>query len=102
MRDQLQRLLDASEVPGITIQVMPLDATPHPGGAGAFDLASFPVPMPTVVQFENLKGTSYVEGTDDVKLYDDAFGQIVAAALPVSDSLARINRLINRMKGTST
>ncbi|MFI6688005.1 helix-turn-helix domain-containing protein [Streptomyces sp. NPDC050485] len=93
MRDQLQRLLDASEVPGITIQVMPLDATPHPGGAGAFDLVSFPAPMPTVVQFENLKGTSYVEGTDDVKLYDDAFGQIVAAALPVSDSLARINRL---------
>ncbi|WP_394814113.1 hypothetical protein [Streptomyces salyersiae] len=45
------------------------------------------------MQFENLKGTSYVEGTDDVKLYDDAFGQIVAAALPVSDSLARINRL---------
>ncbi|MFF3359402.1 helix-turn-helix domain-containing protein [Streptomyces sp. NPDC002917] len=95
MRDQLQRLLDASEVPGVTIQVMPLDATPHPGGAGAFDLVSFPALMPTVVQFENLTGTSYVEGTDAVKLYDDAFGQIVAAALPVSDSLARI---ANRMK----
>lgn len=93
MRDQLQRLVDASEVPGVTIQVMPLDATPHPGGAGAFDLVSFPAPMPTVVQFENLKGTSYVEGIDDVKLYDDAFGQIVAAALPVSDSLALINRM---------
>ena len=95
MRDQLQRLLDASEVPGVTIQVMPLDATPHPGGAGAFDLVSFPALMPTVVQFENLTGTSYVEGTDAVKLYDDAFGQIVAAALPVSDSLTRI---ANRMK----
>ncbi|MBV9022787.1 MAG: helix-turn-helix domain-containing protein [Streptomycetaceae bacterium] len=93
MCHQLQRLLDASGVPGITIQVMPLDATPHPGGAGAFDLVSFPAPMPTVVQFENLRGTSYVEGTDDVKLYEDAFGQIVAAALPVSDSLALINRM---------
>ncbi|MFJ3169279.1 Scr1 family TA system antitoxin-like transcriptional regulator [Streptomyces roseus] len=56
-------------------------------------MGSFPAPLPTVMQFENLKGTSYVEGTDDVKLYDDAFGQIVAGALPVSDSLARINRL---------
>ncbi|WUW19332.1 helix-turn-helix domain-containing protein [Streptomyces sp. NBC_01463] len=95
MRDQLQRLLDAAEVPGVTIQIMPLDATPHPGGAGAFDLVSFPARMPTVVQFENLTGTNYVEGTDAVKLYEDAFGQIVAAALPVSDSLARIT---NRMK----
>lgn len=92
MRDQLQRLLDASEVPGVTIQVMPLDATPHPGGAGAFDLVSFPAPMPTVVRFENLKGTSYVEA-DEVELRSDAFGQIVAAALPVSDSLALINRI---------
>ncbi|MGW7412460.1 helix-turn-helix domain-containing protein [Streptomyces sp. NPDC054863] len=99
MRDQLQRLLDASEVPGVTIQVMPLDATPHPGGAGAFDLVSFPAPIPTVVQFENLKGTSYVEGTDDAELYSDAFGQIVAAALPVSDSLALIKRM---REGTAT
>jgi len=93
MRDQLQRLLDAPGVPGVTIQVMPLDATPHPGGAGAFDLVSFPTPMPTVVQCENLKGTSYVEGTDDIKLYNDAFERIVAAALPVNDSLALIKRM---------
>ncbi len=93
MRDQLQRLIDVSAAPGITVQVMPLDATPHPGGAGAFDLVSFPAPMPAVVQFENLKGTSYVEGTDDVALYEEAFHQIVAAALPVTDSLALIIRL---------
>ncbi|WTX01100.1 helix-turn-helix domain-containing protein (plasmid) [Streptomycetaceae bacterium NBC_01309] len=96
MRDQLQRLIDASEMPGVTIQVMPLDATPHPGGAGAFDLVSFPAPMPAVVQFENLKGTTYVEGTDDIELYDDAFDRIVAAALPVGDSLTLVNRMKER------
>ncbi|MFD5474445.1 helix-turn-helix domain-containing protein [Streptomyces sp. NPDC127105] len=93
MRDQLQRLIDVADSPGVTIQIMPLDATPHPGGAGAFDLVSFPAPQPSVVQFENLKGTSYVEGTDDVTLYEEGFAQIVAAALPVSDSLALITRL---------
>lgn len=93
MRDQLQRLLDASEVPGVTIQIMPLDATPHPGAAGGFDMVSFPAPMPTVVQFENLRGTSYVEGTDDIRLYHEAFERIVAAALPVSDSLALVSRM---------
>ncbi|MFB7600402.1 helix-turn-helix domain-containing protein [Streptomyces sp. NPDC056160] len=93
MRDQLQRLIDVADSPGVTIQIMPLDATPHPGGAGAFDLVSFPAPQPSVVQFENLKGTSYVEGTDDVTLYEEAFAQIVAAAPPVSDSLALITRL---------
>ncbi|MFF3331182.1 Scr1 family TA system antitoxin-like transcriptional regulator [Streptomyces sp. NPDC002888] len=36
MREQLQRLLDVADMPHVTLQVMPSDATPHPGNVGGF------------------------------------------------------------------
>ncbi|MEC4017746.1 helix-turn-helix domain-containing protein [Streptomyces sp. H27-D2] len=93
MRDQLRRLLDVAELPNVTLQVMPLAATPHPGGAGGFSLVGFPGPMPDVVLLENLIGATYVEGVDEVQVFGDAFERIVAAALPVDDTLALIARM---------
>jgi hypothetical protein len=81
-------------MPGsLTIQVMPLDATPHPGGAGGFNLIGFPGPPPGVVQVENLLGSSYVEEAGGVRIFADAFERIVAAALSTDDSLAMIARM---------
>ncbi|GGZ94397.1 helix-turn-helix domain-containing protein [Streptomyces bluensis] len=93
MRDQLRRLLDIAELPNVTLQVMPLAATPHPGGAGGFSLVGFPGPMPDVVLLENLIGATYVEGVDEVQVFADAFERIVATALPVDDSMALIARM---------
>lgn len=98
MREQLRRLLDAAEMPNVTIQVMPLDATPHPGNVGGFGLVGFPSPMPDVVLLENLIGSSYVEGVDDVRTFADAFERIVAAALPTDDSLALIARIEEKQR----
>jgi transcriptional regulator with XRE-family HTH domain len=93
MDGQLQRLLEVSHLPGVTLQVVPLDAVPHPGGAGAFDLVSFPHPMPGVVEIESLHGSNYVEGTEDVTLYESVFNRVSAAALSEDDSLTLIHRL---------
>ncbi len=96
MREQLRRLREVSELPTVTVQVMPLNASAHAGQAGGFSLVDFPHPMPSVVETENLKGSSYVEGGDDVKLFGEAFEQIVAAALPPGDSSALIADLEER------
>ncbi|GAA3794213.1 helix-turn-helix transcriptional regulator [Sphaerisporangium flaviroseum] len=93
MRDQLRRLREVSELPNITLQIMPLDATPHPGSAGGFSLVGFPDAMPDVVLLENLIGASYVENVAEVQTFADAFNRIVAAALPVDDSVALIARM---------
>ncbi|MER5985688.1 helix-turn-helix transcriptional regulator [Streptomyces sp. NPDC001787] len=92
MNDQITRLISRATLPNVTIQIMPLDSTPHPGGAGAFSLFGFPHPMPDVVQIENLKGSSYAEGGEDVTLFDDAFNLIVGSALSVDDSLALLKK----------
>ncbi|MEW1632642.1 DUF5753 domain-containing protein [Streptomyces sp. NPDC093801] len=86
MRDQLAYLLEASTRKGITIQVMPLHCGAHPGLAGMFNIISFPSPWPTVVNLENLRGGTFVEGTADVAIFEEAFGQIVANALSPDQS----------------
>jgi transcriptional regulator with XRE-family HTH domain len=92
MRDQLRRLLDRADMPNVTVQLMPLDSTTHPGVAGSFSLVRFPGPTPDVVLLENLRGETYVEG-DEASPFAKAFERIRATALSVEDSLARIAQM---------
>ncbi|MFD1657378.1 helix-turn-helix domain-containing protein [Streptomyces caeni] len=92
MREQLRRLLGVSEMPNVTVQLMPLDSTPNPGVVGGFTVTAFPQPMPSVVLLENLSGATYVEGNDAAP-FAKAFECIRVTALPVEDSLARIAEL---------
>ncbi|MEU3282495.1 helix-turn-helix domain-containing protein [Streptomyces antibioticus] len=92
MREQLRKLLDAAEMPNVTVQLMPLDSTAHPGIFGGFGLVSFPGPTPDVVLLENLSGATYVEG-DGTQPFTGAVERIRAAALSVEDSLARIAQM---------
>jgi hypothetical protein len=98
MREQLRHLLDMTDLPNVTIQVMPKDAPAHPGMAGPFHVVRFPEPWPTVINLENLRGGYFVEGTEDVKAFESCFELIVAAALPVDDSREAIKKI---MEGTS-
>jgi transcriptional regulator with XRE-family HTH domain len=96
MRDQLRHLLDMADLPNITIQIMPLNSTPHPGMLGLFEVVRFPQPWPTVVMVENIRGGHFVEGIEDVQLFETAFDRVVAAALPVDDSRAIIRNVLER------
>ncbi|MDT3396273.1 helix-turn-helix transcriptional regulator [Streptomyces sp. B1866] len=96
MRGQLRHLLDMADLPNITIQVMPLTATPHPGMLGLFSVVRFPHPWPTVVDLENIRGGYFVEGTDDVKVFESSFDRVVAAALSVDDSRELMRNLMER------
>lgn len=89
MREQLRRLLDSAEMPNVTIQLMPLDSTAHPGVVGGFSMVGFPGPAPDVVLLENLSGETYLEG-EGASPFAKAFERIRATALSTEDSAARI------------
>lgn len=92
MREQLRRLLDTAELPNVTIQVMPLDSTAHPGLEGGFTLAEFQPPLPTVALLENTGTATYVEG-EDTAPFERAYERIRATALSVEDSRIRLIQL---------
>ncbi|MET9195308.1 helix-turn-helix transcriptional regulator [Streptomyces olivaceus] len=92
MREQLRKLLDASDLPNVTVQIMPLSSTAHPGLEGGFSLTKFRPPLPEVVLLENAGSATYVEG-EDASPFERAYERIRATALSVEDSLVRIAEL---------
>lgn len=53
MRDQLAHMLDMSERPRVSVQVLPTDIGAHVGLLGAFVILSFPDNAPGMVYFES-------------------------------------------------
>ncbi|MCC2280525.1 helix-turn-helix transcriptional regulator [Streptomyces sp. ET3-23] len=96
MREQLRHLLDLADLPNVTIQILPTEMAPNPGMLGPFEVVRFPHPWPTVINLENLRGGYFVEGTEDVEVFETAFDRIVAAALPVDQSRETIKKITEK------
>lgn len=92
LRDQVQRLLDVAEHPNVTIQVLPVNSSLHPGTTGAFTILGFGQPGLDVVLLEQLESSLYIEESHAVERYVDAFERLTASALPFEESLTLIAR----------
>ncbi len=94
MREQLGRLIDASKLPNVTLQVVPFTAGAHPAMDGSFSLLAFPEPSdPNIVYIEYHTGALYLEKRADVTRYSLMFDHLRAAALSVDasrDNMARV------------
>ncbi|MFF0176733.1 helix-turn-helix domain-containing protein [Micromonospora profundi] len=106
MSDQLKHLLEVSERPNVSVQVVPLAAGPHPGAvAGSFVVLDFPTtnggrtaPEPSVVYIESLTGALYLDKPDELRAYEDTWRGLVALALGEAESRDMIKRLIGEMR----
>ena len=88
MRGQLQRLIDLSALPNITLQVLPFTAGAHAGLDGEFTIFSFSDPAdPDLVFIENSGGDLYLESNDKVERYRLIFSHLQAAALNPVESI---------------
>ncbi|HLL34152.1 MAG TPA: helix-turn-helix transcriptional regulator [Streptomyces sp.] len=94
MKDQLQKLLDITRLPHVSIQVLPLDSPPHVGMSGSFTVIGFPETADLdVVLLEHLTSALYVEDAAEVSRYGRAFEHLSAAALPFDASADLIAQL---------
>lgn len=93
MRQQLKRLVEASKLPNITLQVVPFSTGAHPAMDGSFKLLGFPEPTdPEIVYIEYHTGALYLEKTAEVRRYRLMFDHLRASALPVDASRALMAR----------
>ena len=93
MHGQLMRLLEASEWPSVTLQVLPLSSGAHPALNGPFCILEFPERTdPDVVYTEGVAGHAYLERDSDVRACAEAFDLLRAAALSPADSADLISR----------
>lgn len=96
MRGQLNRLAEATELPNVTIQVLPLTGD-HVIGTGAFIYWKFPevhdIPLHDIVNVEHLTGSWYIEEEEDTYQYLKTFKSLVETSLGPQDSLELISRI---------
>jgi transcriptional regulator with XRE-family HTH domain len=84
MRGQVERLLEASKLPNVTLQVLPFAAGAHPAMVGSFSILRFgDQELPDVVYLEHLTSASYLSKTEEVDRYLHVMESIcVRAAAP--------------------
>ena len=99
MRAQLQRLAVISELPNVTIQVLPFDAH-HALAVDSFAILRYgDVPgasLHDVVSVEHLSNELYVQG-DDINQFNLAYSRIVEMSLSPEQSRDLILRVASRV-----
>jgi transcriptional regulator with XRE-family HTH domain len=91
MKAQCGRLLELSDLPNVTIQVLPDTAGAHPATTGTFAILEFPEPQdPDVVYLETLTANIFVENDAEVYRYALAFDHLRAMAFGPDESKALI------------
>jgi hypothetical protein len=90
MAAQLRHLARQSSHPGVTFQVIPWEAGPHPGMDGSFTMIRIAGPLPDVVYVESLLGAHYLQSPADLERYRRVFDHLRAVALSPRDSVAHV------------
>ncbi|MGN9918471.1 helix-turn-helix domain-containing protein [Micromonospora palomenae] len=101
MTAQLDHLLKLSELPNVSVKVLPLAAGPQPGAvAGTFMILDFPptkggraAPEPSVVYSESLTGALYLDKPDELAAYERVWKGLDALALGEAESKDMIKRI---------
>jgi transcriptional regulator with XRE-family HTH domain len=96
MAEQLRHLQELSELPNISLQVLPLDG-PHPIATGSFTLLQFPlvggIKFHDVAYIEHLNGCSYLEEETETYRHRLSFERLTAEALGPGESVEVIARI---------
>ncbi len=88
MAAQLERLAEASQLPTVTIQVLPFSQGAHAGMGVGFTIMEFAGSSdPSVVYLENLSGALFLDRHYHVGTHSLAFDHLRAAALSPADTV---------------
>ena len=87
MTDQLEHLIEQSNLPHVTIQVLPFEMGAHPGINGQYAILEFPdAADSSVVYIEGVTSDLYLEKANDVQRYSVMYEHLRAQALNVEQT----------------
>ncbi|MFH8339988.1 helix-turn-helix domain-containing protein [Streptomyces sp. AM6-12] len=97
MREQLEHLLKLSELPHVTVQVMPFEVGAHPGLNGQYAILEFAdAADSSVVYLEGVTSDLYLEKAQDVQKYAVMYEHLRAQSLSVDASRQLIDETAKR------
>ncbi|MBV7696612.1 helix-turn-helix transcriptional regulator [Streptomyces sp. TRM70350] len=87
MIDQLEHLLEMSQLPHVTVQLIPFEMGAHPGVSGQYAILEFPdAADSSVVYIEGVTSDLYLEKPQDVQKYSVMYEHLRAQALNVDQT----------------
>lgn len=95
MRGQIERLIEATKLPNVTLQLLPFSAGGHSAEAGAFTVLRFPEPdLPDVVYLEHLTSALYLDKPDDVEAYLAAMERLSIESDTPDETVESLSRIL--------
>jgi hypothetical protein len=83
----LEHLVEQSQLPHVTVQVIPFEMGAHPGLNGQYAILEFPdAADSSVVYIEGVTSDLYLEKANDVRKYSVLYEHLRAQALNVEQS----------------
>jgi len=81
MREQLRHLIEITELPNVTVQIVPFDAGGHAAAGGPFTILQFPEPdLANVVYIEQINSALYLDKPKDVDDYMEIMDRLCIEA----------------------
>ncbi|MEO3976138.1 helix-turn-helix transcriptional regulator [Streptomyces sp. CAU 1734] len=101
MREQLEHLIELSQLPHVTVQVLPFDMGAHPGINGQYAILEFPdATDSSVVYIEGVTSDLYLEKANDVHKYSVMYEHLRAQALNADQTRSFIENIAKRYTGS--
>jgi hypothetical protein len=96
MRAQLGRLIEATKLPTVTLQVLPFGAGAHPAMVGAFSVLRFAdQELPDVVYVEHLTSALYLSKQEDVDQYLHVMESICIRSAAPDETVEIVGQVLN-------
>ncbi|MFF5205676.1 helix-turn-helix domain-containing protein [Streptosporangium sp. NPDC000396] len=94
MRGQIDHILQALELPNVTVQIVPFNVGGHAAAGGPFSILRFSQPdLPDVVYMEQLTSAVYLEKRDDVERYLEVMERLCIEAEPATRTREILTRI---------
>ncbi|HEV8373410.1 MAG TPA: DUF5753 domain-containing protein, partial [Actinomycetota bacterium] len=96
MRVQLERLIDATKLPNVTLQVLPFGAGAHPAMVGAFSILRFPdEELPDAVYLEHLTSALYLNKREEVDQYLHVMENVCVRSAPPDNTVEILTKILD-------
>ena len=93
MRGQLRHLRQCADLPGVSIQVLPLERELTPGSPGPFVLLETPDHQ-HLAYTETQRGSQLISDPDEVSILAQKYGMLRMQALNAEETMGLLDRLL--------
>jgi DNA-binding XRE family transcriptional regulator len=98
MRGQLERLIEATKLPNVTLQILPFASGAHAAMGSAFSILRFADrEIPDIVYLEHLTNAVYLDRRNEVERYLDAMELLCVDSEPPARTVELLDQILREL-----